>query len=157
MNFNKKFWTMTLSAAMATSLLAGCGTSGSSADASASGSLGSNPGGEDGVFTIAYAPNESTTESADARNGLAKDLGEFLGCEVEEIQASDYNAIIEALRTGSADMAREDFYQLYGSLLFVGIFFISLFLITTVLLSIISRLPKALTTVAVLTFYARLV
>lgn len=105
MNFNKKFWTMTLSAAMAASLLAGCGTSGSSADASASGSQGSNPGGEDGVFTIAYAPNESTTESADARNGLAKDLGEFLGCEVEEIQASDYNAIIEALRTGSADMA----------------------------------------------------
>ena len=100
MNFNKKFWTMTLSAAMAASLLAGCGTSGSSADASASGSQGSNPGGEDGVFTIAYAPNESTTESADARNGLAKDLGEFLGCEVEEIQASDYNAIIEALRTG---------------------------------------------------------
>lgn len=64
-----------------------------------------SPGGEDGVFTIAYAPNESTTQSADARNGLAKDLGEFLGCEVEEIQASDYNAIIEALRTGSADMA----------------------------------------------------
>ena len=64
-----------------------------------------SPGGEDGVFTIAYAPNESTTGSADARNGLAEDLGEFLGCEVEEIQASDYNAIIEALRTGQADMA----------------------------------------------------
>ena len=63
------------------------------------------PGGEDGVFTIAYAPNESTAESADARNGLADDLKEFLGCEVEEIQASDYNAIIEALRTGKADMA----------------------------------------------------
>ncbi len=64
-----------------------------------------SPGGEDGVFTIAYAPNESTTASADARNGLAEDLGAYLGCEVEEIQASDYNAIIEALRTGSADMA----------------------------------------------------
>ena len=63
------------------------------------------PGGEDGVFTIAYAPNESTTESADARNGLAEDLSEELGCPVEEIQASDYNAIIEALRTGKADMA----------------------------------------------------
>lgn len=37
-------------------------------------------------------------------------------------------------QTGSADMAREDFYQLYGSLLFVGIFFISLFLIATVLI-----------------------
>jgi len=61
--------------------------------------------GEDGVFTIAYAPNESTAESADARNGLAEDLSAVLGCEVEEIQASDYNAIIEALRTGSADMA----------------------------------------------------
>jgi len=57
------------------------------------------------VFTIAYAPNESTAESADARNGLAEDLSAVLGCEVEEIQASDYNAIIEALRTGSADMA----------------------------------------------------
>ena len=57
------------------------------------------------VFTIAYAPNESTEQSADARNGLADDLGEVLGCEVEEIQASDYNAIIEALRTGKADMA----------------------------------------------------
>lgn len=31
--------------------------------------------------------------------------------------------------TSSIDTAREDFYQLYGSLLFVGIFFVSLFLI----------------------------
>ena len=53
-------------------------------------------GEDDGVFTIAYAPNESTTQSADARNGLAKDLGAFLGCEVEEIQSTDYNAIVEA-------------------------------------------------------------
>ncbi len=63
------------------------------------------PGGEDGVFTIAYAPNESTEQSTDARNGLAEELSAALGCEVEEIQASDYNAIIEALRTGKADMA----------------------------------------------------
>lgn len=62
-------------------------------------------GGEDGVFTIAYAPNESTEQSTDARMGLANDLSEVLGCDVEEIQASDYNAIIEALRTGKADMA----------------------------------------------------
>lgn len=38
------------------------------------------------------------------------------------------------LRTGSMDTAREDFYQIYGSLLFVGIFFIALFLIATVLI-----------------------
>ncbi len=83
---------------MTASMLVGCSAESQAADAS-------GPGGEDGVFTIAYAPNESTTESADARNGLAKDLSEALGCEVEEIQASDYNAIIEALRTGKADMA----------------------------------------------------
>lgn len=57
------------------------------------------------TFTIAYAPNESTDQSTDARNGLADDLGNLLDCDVEEIQASDYNAIIEALRTGKADMA----------------------------------------------------
>lgn len=57
------------------------------------------------TFVIAYAPNESTEESADAREGLAKDLEQELGVKVEEIQASDYNAIIEALRTGKADAA----------------------------------------------------
>lgn len=87
-----------LTVLLAASMLTGCGSEKKKADAN-------SPGGEDGVFTIAYAPNESTTESADARNGLAKDLSEALGCEVEEIQASDYNAIIEALRTGKADMA----------------------------------------------------
>ena len=84
-----------------------------SADTTASGTEGEaaqteqdfNPGGEDGVFTIAYAPNESTEQSTDARNGLAEELSAALGCEVEEIQASDYNAIIEALRTDKADMA----------------------------------------------------
>lgn len=62
-------------------------------------------GEKEKVLTIAYAPNESTDQSADARNGLAKDLEEVLGVKVKEIQASDYNAIIEALRTGKADMA----------------------------------------------------
>ena len=57
------------------------------------------------TFTIAYAPNESTTDSTDARSTLAKDLGKVISMEVKEIQASDYTAIIEALRTGKADMA----------------------------------------------------
>ena len=88
-----------LGALLTVSVLTGCGgDSGAAADEN-------NPGGEDGVFTIAYAPNESNTEAADARQGLAEELQEVLGCEVEEIQASDYNAIIEALRTGNADMA----------------------------------------------------
>ena len=63
------------------------------------------------TFVIAYAPNESTDESADAREGLAKDLEKELGVKVEEIQASDYNAIVEALRTGKADAAYIDHLQ----------------------------------------------
>ena len=88
-------------------MITGCGANGSQeADGEAAKTEEkSSAGGEDGVFTIAYAPNESTDQSTDARNGLAKDLEEALGCEVEEIQASDYNAIIEALRTDKADMA----------------------------------------------------
>ena len=93
----KKILAGLLVTALGAAILTGCG---SKETVSANGT-----GGEDGVFTIAYAPNESTDQSTDARNGLAEDLKELLGCEVEEIQASDYNAIIEALRTGKADMA----------------------------------------------------
>lgn len=103
-----KLLALTLASLM-TASLAGCGASASSGSTTsaeaASATQESAPGGEDGVFTIAYAPNESNTEAADARNGLANDLSAVLGCEVEEIQASDYNAIIEALRTGKAEMA----------------------------------------------------
>lgn len=108
MTCKTKLLALTLASLM-TASLAGCGASASSGSTTsaeaASATQESAPGGEDGVFTIAYAPNESNTEAADARNGLADDLSAVLGCEVEEIQASDYNAIIEALRTGKAEMA----------------------------------------------------
>ena len=60
---------------------------------------------DDNVLTIAYAPNESTEQSVDARNGMAAELSKALGMEVKEVHTSDYTAIIEALRTGQADMA----------------------------------------------------
>lgn len=108
MNCKTKLLALTLASLM-TAALAGCGAAASSGSATSAEATAatqeSAPGGEDGIFTIAYAPNESNTEAADARNGLADDLSAVLGCEVEEIQASDYNAIIEALRTGKADMA----------------------------------------------------
>lgn len=71
----------------------------------AAGCGGNSQQAEKKTFTIAYAPNESTTDSTDARSTLAKDLGKAINMEVKEIQASDYTAIIEALRTGKADMA----------------------------------------------------
>lgn len=66
----------------------------------AAGCGGNSQEAEKKTFTIAYAPNESTTDSTDARSTLAKDLGKVINMEVKEIQASDYTAIIEALRTG---------------------------------------------------------
>ena len=71
----------------------------------AAGCGGNSQEAEKKTFTIAYAPNESTTNSTDARSTLAKDLGKVINMDVKEIQASDYTAIIEALRTGKADMA----------------------------------------------------
>lgn len=71
----------------------------------AAGCGGNSQQAEKKTFTIAYAPNESTTDSTDARSTLAKDLGKVINMDVREIQASDYTAIIEALRTGKADMA----------------------------------------------------
>lgn len=71
----------------------------------AAGCGGNSQEAEKKTFTIAYAPNESTTDSTDARSTLAKDLGKVINMEVKKIQASDYTAIIEALRTGKADMA----------------------------------------------------
>ena len=99
----KKLLTMALTGVLSLSLLAGCGGNGAASETGAA--SGNNAAAEKTTFTIAYAPNESTEQSSDARNGLATDLGEALGMKVEEIQASDYNAIIEALRTGKADMA----------------------------------------------------
>ena len=99
----KRILTLAMASVLALSLLAGCGGKNAASD-NTSGSA-SGDAAEKTTFTIAYAPNESTEQSSDARNGLAKDLGETLGMEVKEIQASDYNAIIEALRTGQADMA----------------------------------------------------
>lgn len=71
----------------------------------AAGCGGNSQEAEKKTFTIAYAPNESTTDSTDTRSTLAKDLGKVINMDVKEIQASDYTAIIEALRTGKADMA----------------------------------------------------
>ncbi len=54
---------------------------------------------------IAYLPNEAKEELAESRQGLAKDLEAALHVKVKEFLASDYNAAIEAMRTGKADIA----------------------------------------------------
>ena len=92
----KKLAAVLMSCAGCAALLCGCGDK----DQAAAGIAG-----DEGVFTIAYAPNESTASASDARKGLSDDLSKYLGVKVAEIHATDYNAIIEALRTGKAEMA----------------------------------------------------
>lgn len=68
MNCKKKLIALTMASVMIAALT-GCGASGQESTATANNTSAageSNPGGEDGVFTIAYAPNESNTEAAAA-------------------------------------------------------------------------------------------
>ena len=48
----------------------------------AAGCGGNSQQAEKKTFTIAYAPNESTTDSTDARSTLAKDLGKVINMDV---------------------------------------------------------------------------
>jgi phosphonate transport system substrate-binding protein len=56
-------------------------------------------------LVMCYLPNEATEEFAEYRNGIQNDLGAALGIKVTEINAADYNAVVEAMRTGHADIA----------------------------------------------------
>lgn len=56
-------------------------------------------------LVICYLPNEASEEYAEYRSLLESDLSKALGVEVTEVNAADYNAVVEAMRTGQADLA----------------------------------------------------
>lgn len=56
-------------------------------------------------IVIAYLPNEGSNEVADLRVGMADAMSQAIGIEVKELICTDYNAAIEALRFGHADLA----------------------------------------------------
>lgn len=56
-------------------------------------------------LVVCYLPNEASDELAEERSQMESDLSEALGIKVSEINASDYNAVVEAMRTGKADLA----------------------------------------------------
>lgn len=64
-------------------------------------------------LVIAYLPNEADEKLADSRKGFADDLSKAIGIPVEEYLSTDYNATVEAMRTGKADVA------FFGPLTFV--------------------------------------
>jgi phosphonate transport system substrate-binding protein len=54
---------------------------------------------------MCYLPNEATEEFAEYRSGVQNDLSAALGIRVTEVNAADYNAVVEAMRTRHADIA----------------------------------------------------
>ncbi|MDR1307338.1 MAG: phosphate/phosphite/phosphonate ABC transporter substrate-binding protein [Treponema sp.] len=79
-------------------VLGGCDAAKQPADASV-------PAGWPEELVMCYLPNEATEEFAEYRNGIQGDLGAALGIRVTEVNAADYNAVVEAMRTGHADIA----------------------------------------------------
>jgi phosphonate transport system substrate-binding protein len=68
-------------------------------------SASSVPSGWPQELVMCYLPNEATEEFAEYRSGIQGDLGAALGIKVTEVNAADYNAVVEAMRTGHADIA----------------------------------------------------
>ncbi|MDR1205291.1 MAG: phosphate/phosphite/phosphonate ABC transporter substrate-binding protein [Peptococcaceae bacterium] len=56
-------------------------------------------------IVICYLPNEGSEEYAEYRGMLQKEMGDYLGIQVTEINGADYNAVVEAMRAKHADIA----------------------------------------------------
>jgi phosphonate transport system substrate-binding protein len=55
-------------------------------------------------LVICYLPNEASEELAEYRGLLQNEMGAALGIRIREINAADYNAVVEAMRTKHADV-----------------------------------------------------
>lgn len=56
-------------------------------------------------FVIAYLPQENSEQKAKVDQAFEEDLEEVLGVDVKSYQANSYNAAIEAMKNGKADLA----------------------------------------------------
>ncbi|MGB4438320.1 MAG: phosphate/phosphite/phosphonate ABC transporter substrate-binding protein [Sedimentibacter sp.] len=109
MKLKKKFNLLVILTLVMSAFLFGCSSTASDTDAkgnkTANPSDSSNELPEKLIF--AYLPNE---ESADdnrkvARDMLMEDITEYIGIPVEIIICDDYNAVIETMRNGNAQIA----------------------------------------------------
>ncbi|MDR2051855.1 MAG: phosphate/phosphite/phosphonate ABC transporter substrate-binding protein, partial [Treponema sp.] len=64
----------------------------------------SAPPGWPQELVLCYLPNEASEELAEYRSVLQGELSIALGIKVREINAADYNAVVEAMRTKHADI-----------------------------------------------------
>ncbi|QAY66925.1 phosphate/phosphite/phosphonate ABC transporter substrate-binding protein [Paenibacillus protaetiae] len=87
----KKIASIVLLLMAAVSILSACGSSQS--------------GGTMKKFVIAYLPGEANDESAKLNKDFEDKLSAAIGLPVESYKATSYNAAIEAMKNGKADMA----------------------------------------------------
>jgi phosphonate transport system substrate-binding protein len=66
--------------------------------------VSSKPAGWPAELVMCYLPNEASEEYAEYRGMLQDKMGAALGIKVTEINAADYNAVVEAMRTKHADV-----------------------------------------------------
>lgn len=89
--------------------LNGCSTTDSKASPSAapkaSSSTSADKTGWPKELVIVLLPGEDTPEVLSVRKAFEKDFSDYLGIKVTEYHATDYNAAIEAMRTGHASVA----------------------------------------------------
>ncbi|MDR1315366.1 MAG: phosphate/phosphite/phosphonate ABC transporter substrate-binding protein [Spirochaetales bacterium] len=55
-------------------------------------------------IVMCYLPNEASEELAEYRGIMQKEMSAAIGIKVVEINAADYNAVVEAMRTKHADV-----------------------------------------------------
>jgi phosphonate transport system substrate-binding protein len=55
-------------------------------------------------IVMCYLPNEASEELAEYRGMMQEEMGAAIGVKVVEINAADYNAVVEAMRTKHADI-----------------------------------------------------
>jgi phosphonate transport system substrate-binding protein len=73
------------------------------AGGSSEASVGKGPAGP-GQIVMCYLPNEASEELAEYRGIMQHDMSAAIGVKVVEINAADYNAVVEAMRTKHADV-----------------------------------------------------
>ena len=55
-------------------------------------------------LVMCYLPNEGTEEFAEYRGMIQEEMAKAVGVKIIEINVADYNAVVEAMRTGRADI-----------------------------------------------------
>jgi len=63
-----------------------------------------NSSGRPTELVMCYLPNEATEEFSEYRGMIQEAMSKAVGVKITEVNVADYNAVVEAMRTGRADI-----------------------------------------------------